>query len=105
MLKRGLQKQGISILEQNPEIVAEKKLLFETKTILEMDEFIKPLNKYSDNFRAELLALLLTLTEKNQHTSFKSFKDSMPITGKTGTLKNRFKGTVWENTFYGKPEL
>ncbi len=60
MLRRGLREHGIKILGQPSKPVKEKKLLFETGTVMETEEFIQPLNCYSDNFRAEILALSLT---------------------------------------------
>ena len=154
MLRQGLSEQGIRILGQPLKPVNEKKLLFETETILEIKEFIQPLNCNSDNFTAELLALLLARAKQGKaaytgvnktihsifsefdltlnslqikdgsglsrdnrvsasdiitllqlmetHNSFEPFLDSMALAGKNGTLKNRFKDTPWENSFYGK---
>lgn len=154
MFKRELRKHGINILEHSIHSTQSKKLLFETPTNLLTDKFIKPLNTFSDNFRAEILARLLVraregsaeytflnntihkifadshlsleslkvhdgsgLSRSNRasaadinkllqfmekQASFDSFKDSMAIAGRAGTLKERFKGTAWENSFYGK---
>ena len=154
MLKQELRKHGIKILEQPLQSDITRKLLFETATTLRINDFINPLNKYSDNFRAEILALLLAKTGEGKaeythlnktihgifadnnltldsltindgsglsrnnrvsafdiaqllqfmatHASFENFKSSLAIASKTGTLEERFKGTVWENSFYGK---
>ena len=59
MLKKALQNSGIEFLSQNIEST-EKKLLFETPSLFTLREFIEPMNCWSDNFRAELLALCLT---------------------------------------------
>jgi len=64
MLKSELRKQGIQILENALAPKVNEQLLFETQNTLEVGAFINPLNKYSDNFRAELLALLLARTHE-----------------------------------------
>ena len=154
MFKKELQAQGITIKEMKLEKASEKKLLFKTDSLYSISEFITPLNKHSDNFRAELLALLINrlstskasyekldasikeiltenglnlkslkiddgsgLSRKNRISAFdinqilkfieksKHFKvylNSLALASKSGTLKNRFKGTPWEGTFYGK---
>lgn len=154
LLKQEIIKQGIKIKGQKLNQNSELKLLLETKALYSAAEYIRPLNKHSDNFRAELLALLLNrletgkasyenldssikkilaqvgldlkslkahdgsgLSRKNRLSSFdinqllkfmeksKTFKDylnSFSIASKTGTLKKRFKGSPWENSFYGK---
>ena len=154
MLKKGLQENGIMIHQKEINSTIQKVKLFQSESIENVEEFIKPLNKHSDNFRAELLALLLNrsqcgkaaytglnksiksilkendlglkslnvddgsgLSRKNKVSasdlntilkfmikgkSFKSFLASMSVAGKSGTLKRRFTGTVWENSFYGK---
>ena len=154
MLKKGLLENGIRIHQKEINSTIQKVKLFQSESIENVEEFIKPLNKHSDNFRAELMALLLNrsqrgkaaytdlnksiqsilkehhlnlkslnvddgsgLSRKNRvsasdlnrllkymikEKSFKSFLGSMSVAGKSGTLKRRFKGTVWENSFYGK---
>jgi serine-type D-Ala-D-Ala carboxypeptidase/endopeptidase (penicillin-binding protein 4) len=58
MLKRELQKAGISFMD-NKVAGVEGKLLFETVSCESVGEFIRPLNRWSDNYRAEILALQL----------------------------------------------
>ena len=152
MLRKGLRANGIKISLKKPaQPQTPGKLLFRSESIANISEFIKPLNKHSDNFRAELLALLLNrlesgkasytdlnksirnifsrqklsleslslkdgsgLSRKNKVSAAdvnkllkrmindKSFVDSLSTAGKSGTLKKRFKGTVWEGCFHGK---
>ncbi|NQZ55939.1 MAG: D-alanyl-D-alanine carboxypeptidase/D-alanyl-D-alanine-endopeptidase [Lentisphaeraceae bacterium] len=59
MLKKALGKQGIKFLHQKTS-PAENTILFETPSLYSLAEFIQPMNSWSDNARAELLALCLT---------------------------------------------
>ena len=59
MLKKELQKQGIKIHGEKAVNNGKEKVIFETKSLYSSTEFIEPLNKHSDNFRSELLALLI----------------------------------------------
>jgi D-alanyl-D-alanine carboxypeptidase/D-alanyl-D-alanine-endopeptidase (penicillin-binding protein 4) len=58
MLKRELQKAGIVFMNNKVDKL-EERLLFETASSESVDEFIRPLNQWSDNCRAEILALQL----------------------------------------------
>ena len=154
MLKKGLVQRDIKIKDLKIPSKNKPVLLFESNSLESIKEFIKPLNKHSDNFRAELLALLLNrthtsranyaglnesihqilkakklnlkslnvddgsgLSRKNRisasdintilkfmlkQPSCDDYLQSMAVAGESGTLKRRFKGTVWEKTFYGK---
>ena len=153
MIRQEIQNLGIKI--HGKEIKAGKqKMLFESQPLFSSVEYIQPLNKHSDNFRAEILALLLNRLETNEASYenldesikklllknglelkslkahdgsglsrenrisafdinqvlklmmksnfFKDYLNSLAIASKTGTLKKRFKGSPWENSFYGK---
>jgi PBP4 family serine-type D-alanyl-D-alanine carboxypeptidase len=151
MVKRQLEKEGIVFVEKKIKS-SEKKLLLEIKALETIEEYIRPVNTYSDNFRAELLALQLNrclsgkatyadlsenlskyqpkilpagiqifdgsgLSRKNRLSAkilvrlldtmshsdvHHHFERSLAVAGKTGTLKNRFKGSAFEGRFLGK---
>ena len=76
MLKRDLQKNGI--LFKNKEFSGKAKPLFELKSDETLAGFIYPINQYSDNLRAELLALLLNRSVTGSAT-YKGLNESLTM--------------------------
>ena len=60
MLKKGLIKNGIKFLSQENTENGKPVKVCETNSLFSVAEYIAPLNQYSDNFRAEILALLIS---------------------------------------------
>ena len=58
MLEKEIATQGIKV-HRNKLKADKKELLFQTNALYSSSEYIKPINTYSDNLRAELLALLI----------------------------------------------
>jgi D-alanyl-D-alanine carboxypeptidase/D-alanyl-D-alanine-endopeptidase (penicillin-binding protein 4) len=51
---------------------------------------------------AEFMAQMLTTAAKENKASFKAFYDSIPVAGRTGSMKNRLKGTAAEQRLRAK---
>ncbi|MCM8532581.1 MAG: D-alanyl-D-alanine carboxypeptidase/D-alanyl-D-alanine-endopeptidase [Lentisphaeraceae bacterium] len=80
MLKRELEKRGI-IFQNASTAFKDKTLLFDQEPCENLKDFIHPINQYSDNFRAEVLALQLACLISKEAT----------YEGVTPALKEIFK--------------
>jgi D-alanyl-D-alanine carboxypeptidase/D-alanyl-D-alanine-endopeptidase (penicillin-binding protein 4) len=84
MVLKSLNNMGITFTNQAEP--GEKRLLFETEPTEQTSEFIKPLNTWSDNYRAEILALQLSRVYSGA-AEYKTLNSSVHNAFKTSGLK------------------
>lgn len=85
MLKKGLIKNGIKFLNQENTENGEPVKVCETKSLFSVAEYITPLNQHSDNFRAEILALLISRSISGK-ADYKEVDKSVKETFKSNKL-------------------